>query len=474
VTILPKNPDLLPILAQFEVFEGVAPAAIQWFIDHAEYQTYAEGEHFFRPGQEGKEMFLVVEGEYVVRLQQGKEFREIVGGGPGATVGMLPFSRMKQYTANGLVVSEKLSLLVLSQQYFVEMVGVSYALVQNLVAVMSTRIRSFTEKRLQEEKLMSLGKLSAGLAHELNNPAAALVRSADELYQRIHYSPERFKAILTMRVTAEETDALNAILFDKANGGPTKEMPLLQRESVKDDILDWLEDHDVENGDDIAETFLDFGLGVEDLEEMKTAVNGKDLNAIMWWIESTLSLESLVGEIRESADRIGTLVRSVKVYTHMDQSQDLQPTDLHEGIRSSMMMLKHQFKVKNIQVIKEFAEDMPLVHLYPGEMNQVWTNLIDNAIDAMPESGGVFKVRTYVKNHKAIVDLIDNGMGIPADIQSKIFDPFFTTKEVGKGTGLGLEIVRRLVLKHHGDISLKSKPGETIFTVCIPLKVEGG
>jgi signal transduction histidine kinase len=207
---------------------------------------------------------------------------------------------------------------------------------------------------------------------------------------------------------------------------------------------------------------------VEDLDKMKAAVNGKDLDAILWWIESTLSLERLVKEIRESADRIGKLVRSVKSYTHMDQSQGLQPTDLHEGLRSTLTMLKHAQKEKNIQLVQEFAVDMPLVVMHPGEMNQVWTNLIDNAIDAAP-LGGTLTIRSSVQKGKAVVDIIDNGSGIPEEIRTKIFDPFFTTKAVGKGTGMGLEITRRIVLQHHGDIQVKSKPGETIFTVCIPL-----
>lgn len=466
--IIDKHPDLLATLSKFDIFDGVAPEAIQWLIDHAEYRLYQDAETFLKSEEPAEHMFLTVKGTYLLRFKQGNEFRDINESGRGSVTGLLPFSRMKKYTGYGIAVND-LEVLALHRDCFVEMASVSYELTQNLVATMSSRIKTFTEQRLQEEKLMSLGKLSAGLAHELNNPAAALVRSADELYQRLHQSPERFKSIITMRVTPEETDALNEILFAKARQGPIKELSLLEREDCKDELLDWFEDHDVDNADDIAETFLDFGLHLSDAEAMKAALNGKELNAMMWWIESTLSMERLVQEIRESADRIGSLVGSVKVYTHMDQSQDLQPSDLHEGIRSSMIMLKHQFKEKGIQVIKDFDPEMPLVKVFPGQINQVWTNLLDNAIDAIPATGGILKVHTYVRNNKAVVDLIDNGPGIPEEVMGKIFDPFFTTKEVGKGTGMGLEITRRIVLKHHGEINVKSKPGETIFTVCLPL-----
>lgn len=467
--IIEKHPGLLDTLAPFEIFAGVSPEAIQWLIDNAEYREYEDGESFLNPGAEAQDMLIVVTGTYLLRLVQGKETRDFNDGEPGDVTGLLPFSRMKKYAGYAIINSPTLKLLALHNSCFVEMAKVSYKLTQNLVGVMSSRIRSYTEQRLQDEKLLSLGKLSAGLAHELNNPAAALIRSADELYQRIHQSPERFKSLITMRVSPEETDALNVILFSKARKGPIKELSIMEREDCKDNLYDWLEDNGIDNADDIAETFLDFGLHLEDAEAMKSALNGKALNAMMWWIESTLSMERLVLEIRESSQRIGSLVKSIKVYTHMDQSQDLQPTDLHEGIRSSMMMLKHQFKVKNIQVIKDFLPEMPPVKLYPGEMNQVWTNLIDNAIDAMPDTGGALTVHTYIKNHKAVVDIIDNGEGIPEEVLNKIFDPFFTTKAVGKGTGMGLEITRRIILKHHGEINVKSKPGETIFSVCIPL-----
>jgi signal transduction histidine kinase len=467
VRIGDKSKVQVSTLAGFEIFDQVKPAAIQWLIDHAEYQLFDEGEQIFQPGQDVDQMLVVVKGSYVLRMNQGNEFKDMGEWGAGYATGLLPFSRMKQSTAYGFAL-EPLEILSLPKSCFTEMVSISYEMVQNLVAVMSNRIKSFTELRLQDEKLMSLGKLSAGLAHELNNPASALVRSTEELYGKIHQSPERFKSVITMRVTLEETDRLNDILFSKTQQAPKKELTLLQREAKKDDILDWLDDNNIDQGDDIAETFLDFGLQVEDLDKMKAAVNGKDLDAILWWIESTLSLERLVKEIRESADRIGKLVRSVKSYTHMDQSQALQPTDLHEGLRSTLTMLKHAQKEKNIQLVQEFAVDMPLVVMHPGEMNQVWTNLIDNAIDAAP-LGGTLTIRSSVQKGKAVVDIIDNGSGIPEEIRTKIFDPFFTTKAVGKGTGMGLEITRRIVLQHHGDIQVKSKPGETIFTVCIPL-----
>jgi signal transduction histidine kinase len=188
----------------------------------------------------------------------------------------------------------------------------------------------------------------------------------------------------------------------------------------------------------------------------------------LWWLESTLNLERLVNEIREASGRISDLIKSIKSYTHMDRSKDAQRIDLHEGISNTLVMLKHQLKNKAIQVEKSFAEDLPKVLAFPGELNQVWTNLIDNAVDAM-EKNGILKLKTYLHRDKLFVEISDNGSGIPEDAVSKIFDPFYTTKGVGKGTGMGLDVVRRIVEHHKGHIEVTSKPGNTTFIISIPI-----
>jgi signal transduction histidine kinase len=344
------------------------------------------------------------------------------------------------------------------------MVNVSYSLTQNLVATMSNRIREFTSLRFQDEKLMALGRLSAGLAHELNNPASAMKRSAEELYQKVHQTPEKFKNVTTMRVSAEQTDCVNEILFGSIERARTLDLSLMEREENMDELLDWLEERDVKHADDIAETFVDFGITCEDLERIEEVLEGKSLGVIFWWMESTLSLERLVGEIRESADRISTLVKSVKAYSHMDRSQSREPIDLHEGLRNTLVMLKHKFKKKNIQVEKDWDQELPRIVAHPGELNQVWTNLIVNAIDAM-DQGGKLTVRTRRDRDLVCVDVVDTGTGISEEDLNKIFDPFFTTKPMGKGTGMGLDIVQKIVDRHKASIRVKSRPGETIFTV---------
>ena len=348
------------------------------------------------------------------------------------------------------------------------MVNVSYALTQALVAIMSTRIRDFSQSRFQDEKLMALGKLSAGLAHELNNPASAMVRSSEELYKRIHSTPDKFKSVINMRITVEQTDKVNDILFSKIENLNKVDLSLMEREEQLDDLLDWLEDHDIDEADEVAETFVDFGITEDDLDRVDEIMEGQELSPIIRWLESTLSLEKLIGEIRESADRISGLIKAVKGYSHMDRGTSMEPTDVREGIRSTVMMLKFKIKQKGIILDKTFPDQLPLVQAFVGELNQVWTNIIANAIDAM-DKGGELKISVYHERTSVCVEITDNGHGIPEEIQTRIFEPFFTTKSMNEGTGMGLDIVQKILVKHDASIDLDSAPGKTTFKICIPV-----
>ncbi|MCO6489044.1 MAG: cyclic nucleotide-binding domain-containing protein [Phaeodactylibacter sp.] len=463
---LPKTPELLSTLQSFDTFQGISPDALQWMIDQSDYKLYETGEKLFYPGQSVDHMQIILQGRYVVRWEQKGETRELGVWDAGYITGVLPFSRMKEARAIGQAL-EPTYTLELHKEHFVEMVNVSYELTQALVAVMSDRVRDFTTMQFQNEKLMALGKLSAGLAHELNNPASAMVRNAEELYKKVHASPEKFKSVITMRITPEQTDQVNAILFSRIEQAQTLDLSLMEREERMDDIADWLEDHGIENGEDIAETFVDFGVTEGDLDTIHDIVGDGAIGPIMWWLESTLSLENLVSEIQEASNRISKLVKSIKDYSHMDRGVAMEAVDIHEGLRSTLTMLKHKFKSKNIQLVKNLAPGLPNVKGFAGELNQVWTNLIVNAIDAMAP-GGELSVHTYPDREYVRVDITDNGSGIPEDIQTRIFEPFFTTKAMGEGTGMGLDIVRKIVNRHKGEIDVESRPGKTTFSLCFP------
>ncbi|MCG8329451.1 MAG: ATP-binding protein [Chitinophagales bacterium] len=465
-----KSPQILTTLQAFETFAGIPESALQWLIDLSDYKFYDTGEELFYPSQKVDHMQIIMDGKYVVKFEQKGKTREVGVWETGYITGVLPFSRMVEARACGTALQPTYTL-ELHRRHFTEMVNVSYELTQALVSVMTTRVRDFTSLQFQNEKLMALGKLSAGLAHELNNPASAMVRNAEELYKKVHNTPEKFKAVITMRITPEQTDQVNAILFSKISNYGQQDLSLLEREERIDDLTDWLEDQEMEEVEDIAETFTDFDFTEEDLEEIHEIVQGENVPLIMGWLESTLSLEKLVGEIQEASGRISSLVRSIKDYSHMDKGVSREQVNIHDGIRSTVIMLKHKLKKKNIALNKEFHEALPPVLGYAGELNQVWTNLIVNAIDAL-DVGGSLTIKTYPDRQYVCVDITDNGHGIPEDIQTRVFEPFFTTKAMGEGTGMGLDIVKKIMVRHNAEIDVKSEPGKTTFSLCFPASNE--
>ena len=464
---LEKPDSLVATLKTFEPFQDINEASIQWVVDHSTYRCYERGEHIFRDGEAVSEMRIIIDGEYTLYRNQNGSRRELGTWATGYIMGVLPFSRMEIAKADGIA-NRKSYTLDLPRACFSDLVVCSYPLVQNLVALMSTRIREFSQMQFQNEKLMSLGKLSAGLAHELNNPAGAMVRSAENLYKTLHHQPEKFKDVVVMRAEPEQVDQINGLLQELIEQGQNTELTTLQRSDRADEILDWLEDHDIKDADDLVDTFVDYGFNEDLLERFGEILNETSLSPTLNWIENMLDVETMMCEIRESANRISTLIKSMKSYSHMDQATESEATDIHEGLRSTLVMMKHKMKDKNISLEKEFGEDLPQICAMGGELNQVWTNIIDNAIDAM-EQDGILKVRTYTEREMLCVEIIDNGAGIPEDIQTRVYDPFFTTKKMNEGTGMGLDIVQKIVNRHNGVLQLESEPGRTCFRVCLPV-----
>ena len=463
--VLEKTNVILEQLQAMETFANIDEAALQWLIDKSECRILEVGENLFEPDQAVNSMQIILEGAFAIQIYRNGKLREVGKSEKGTITGVLPFSRMVKAGGFGKVI-EELHIIDLHKSHFVEMVNVSYELTQALVGVMSSRIRTFSQLRFQDEKLMALGKMSAGLAHELNNPASAMVRSSEELYRKIHTTPEKFKSVITMRITPEQTDEINAILFSKIKKADEIDLSLLEREEALDDLVDWLEDNEIDKDiDEIADTFVDYGVTRDDLDKISDILDGQHLGAIMSWFESTLSLEKIVNEIRDASERISDLVSSIKTYSHMDRGSSFEAIDIHDGLKSTLMMLKHEFKQKGIVFDKQIDRSLPKVKAIGGELNQVWTNIIMNAIDAM-DKGGTLYVRTYRDRNYVCVDIGDNGPGIPEDIQTRIFEPFFTTKKMGEGTGMGLDIVKKIIDKHDADIKVESEPGKTVFTVC--------
>ena len=454
-------------LQAVEELHDLPTEALQWLIDRSEIVHLRQGEHLFKPGQAIHHLYVLLEGRIQLKIQQGNQLIDAGRWEAGTISGMLPYSRMEAASGFGLAVADT-HLLALPEDHFAEMEQVSRDMVKVFVGVMTNRTRDFTRLQQRNEKMMALGKLSAGLAHELNNPAAAIVRSSRALKKHLSTTPDNFKQVITMQLSPEQVDQVNNLIFARINQSGQMKLTMMERNAREDEMADWLEDQGVEDGYDIAENFAEFGLQIDEVEQIGDILQGQHLGPVFQWLNNVLITERMVGEIQEASNRIAELVTSVKTYTHMDQSPDRVAADIHAGIDSTLTLLNHKVKEKNIRVVKQYEENLPTIPLFVSEMNQVWTNLIDNAIDAMDKEG-TLTITTHTEQDDLRVDVEDTGSGIPPDIQASVFDPFFTTKGVGQGTGLGLDIARKIVEQHQGSITLESEPGHTRFTLCFPL-----
>ena len=462
--------DTAATIAGFELFRDVEPAAIAWLIDRAEVYRYAADASISRAGDVVDDMILILSGRTNLSMETNKGYRDLGDARPGEMLGVLPFSRMTHALGN-VRASEETLVLRLHRRHFVELVQVSYTLVQNLVASMSDRIREFSEQRAQDEKMMSLGKLSAGLAHELNNPAAAIVRSAEALTRQLHATPESFKAIMLMQVSPAEVDAVNAVIFERLRrmAGGDDRGPLARLEAAEA-IEDWLGGHGLAAEDELVESLVAARFEPEHLDEIYRICAGRSIAGILAWTAKNVDLELLSSEIRDGAARISELVGSVKSYTHMDRASGPQALDVHEGLRTTLVMLKHKFKRHGVELARDFDTSLPLVEAYGGQINQVYTNLIDNAIDAARDGttgSPRVTVRTRCVEGAVCVEIEDNGPGIPEAYREQIFSPFFTTKPLGEGTGMGLDIVRKILAKHGAAPEVESAPGRTVVRFCL-------
>jgi signal transduction histidine kinase len=366
--------------------------------------------------------------------------------------------------------TEKSTILTFHRNEFPGLEKVSPEMVRRLVTVMTSRIREYTKSQGQREKLLSLGKLSAGLAHELNNPASAITRTSAELRKSLAKIPKKVQKLAVHQLSPEQLDKVTALIKEKSLQTPPK-LSSLQRSELEDELLGWMDDKEIEDAFCLAEVFVKTGLSVQDMDIIAAQIPASALSDVLDWLGVSLNCDQLLLEIEEASSRISTIVDSVKTYTHMDQASDRQWVELHTGLDSTLTMLNHKLKSKNIEVIRQYQEKLPPVRGIVNELNQLWTNLIDNAIDAMKE-GGKLQIVTSKEGSFIIVKIIDNGAGISPEIISKIFDPFFTTKAIGQGTGLGLDIVNRIVMNHSATIKVDSVPGHTQFIISFPLEIE--
>jgi signal transduction histidine kinase len=323
----------------------------------------------------------------------------------------------------------------------------------------------------QSEKLATLGKLSAGMAHELNNPAAAALRGASQVqaaFSQFQVTQQAIGCLQLRDLQKERLLQLDSLARRQAKA--TSELSSMARSELENQLETWLELYNLENAWEIAPALVSLGYSTAKLDELTNEFDREQIGVVMDWLAGSYAIYSLLEEIGQGAGRISEIVKALKSYSYMDQAP-IQSVDIHEGLDNTLVMLRSKLK-QGITVHREYAADLPHVEAYGSELNQVWTNLVDNAVDAM-NGNGELTLRTHANGNWVVVEVEDNGPGIPAAIQSKVFDPFFTTKPVGKGTGLGLNISHNIIVnKHKGQISVASQPGKTRFEVRLPLSNE--
>ncbi|MFT6748009.1 MAG: signal transduction histidine kinase, partial [Glaciecola sp.] len=433
-----------------------------------EIKTFADTEPLFEPDS-GADFFLIIlEGEFktYLKVDSGRKF--VNSFGKNVVTGVLPYSRIKKYGAIAISCGESL-VFMMHKNHLQEMIKEYYELTASLVHTMTSRVREFTKMQTQNEKLMALGKMSAGLAHELNNPASAMARSGKELKKHLASTPEKFKEILEIKITPEEVDAVNTIMFNRISG-EKQYLSMIEKSGLQDDLMDFLEDREVPDAEEIVDSLLDYGFTEDDLENISDNVGDKHFSSVIHWIASNLVTEKMVEDINEAAQRISTLIGSIKSFSYMDKGQDMEQINIHEGLNSTLSLLEHRIQKKGHLLEVNLSKDMPNIAGMPGELNQVWMNILGNAVDALGDKRGTVSVTTKYNKDVVEIFLNDSGSGIPDDVKSRIFEPFFTTKGIGEGTGLGLDIVKKIIDKHRGVITVKSEPGNTTFKIVLPVK----
>jgi signal transduction histidine kinase len=455
-------------LRRVPLFSDLPEDKLAWISDHGREIRLEPGTRIASQGDPPDGFYVVLEGETEWTRRVGDKDVFVVSLGEGSIFAELIMVLDAPYPTTGHAATP-VRLLKLDRPAFWEMLRICPAVLRGILATSVERAELHEAVSQKHAKLISLGTMAAGLAHELNNPAAAAGRSAQEAREVFRESSARAVKLGALAMSPEErafVADLPAQLARRAERAP--ELDSLERSDLEDEVAVWLEDRGVEDAWDLAPTLVGAGLDVGWLEELEGRLPDGSVGEVLAWLASELMGDELLREIRQASARISELVGAVKSYSHMDKSS-LREADVKKGLENALVILGHKLKKGNVEVTREYEEGLPPVCAHGGELNQVWTNLLDNAIDAV-EGDGHVGVRAVREGDRVLVEVSDDGPGIPEEIRDRIFEPFFTTKEVGKGTGLGLDISYRLVVdKLGGDIRVSSEPGATRFEVRLPV-----
>lgn len=457
------DPALMARLAAHTALRSVPVAEHAWLAAHGRVRSFRAGEILTRKGELATELTVVFSGSVAIRLDRGAGSHKVIEWRAGDIGGALPYSRGARPPADA-VVEEPTEMLLVPLSCLPEMTRECPVLTTMLVHAMVDRARQFNAADLRDEKLVSLGRLAAGLAHELNNPAAAAARTAKLMRESLEAAEVAASRVGAARLSDAQLAAVNEVRALCAEPAPESGRSAIARADREDALAAWLSGHGANEA--CAEPLAETGLTIEALDRLHREVQGDALDAALRWISAGCQARALAAEVSTAAARIVDLVQSVKGFTFMDRAPTLEPVDIRRGISDTLTMLRAKSRARGAEITTQFAPGLPRVRAVGAELNQVWMNLVDNALDAIPQGGHIALVAEETPG-QVVVTITDDGPGIPDEILGRIFDPFFTTKGVGEGTGLGLDIVRQTLRRHGGEVDVESRPGRTEFRVVL-------
>lgn len=432
-------------------------------------ETIPKDEILFTEGEIGDKAYVIMSGEIDILKESGDRDVLLAARGAGEVIGEMSLLDQTPRFASGVAKTE-CKVLAISHESLENLLDSSPSAARVMLSTITNRLRSTEIVLRQSEKMAQLGTLTAGIAHELNNPASAARRGAEHLQTSIDQFQQAYHKFHELNFTNEQWQkAAELQEIAQQQAVQPADLDSLGRSDREAELEDWFDDHGVDEGWEYAPHLVSLGYQSADLDGLKGMFSGDALEVVVQWLGTFINIFSLLEEILQGTSRIGEIVQSLKSYVYLDQAP-LQTIDLHEGLDNTLVMLRSILKI-GVNLERHYDKDIPSIQGYGSELNQVWTNIIDNAVDAM-DGQGTLSIVTKLKGDWVVVEIEDTGPGIPEDVQAKLFDPFFTTKAMGKGTGLGMNISYNIIQKHKGEIKVFSRPGKTCFSIHLPINFE--